>query len=85
MEKLIETFLNNIQDGVVIMLIGMGVVFLFLTIMVFVMDWTSKLILKLNEIFPEEIEEEKPSKKTKRIDDSEVALAIAIACAQRRA
>lgn len=84
MEKLIETFLNNIQDGVVIMLIGMGVVFLFLTIMVFVMDWTSKLILKLNEIFPEEIEEEKPSKKTKRIDDSEVALAIAIACAQRR-
>ena len=52
--------------------------------MVFVMNWTSKLILKLNEIFPEEIEEEKPSKKTKRIDDSEVALAIAIACAQRR-
>ena len=85
MEKLIETFLNNIQDGVVIMLIGMGVVFLFLTIMVFVMDWTSKLILKLNEIFPEEIEEEKPSKKQKRNDDSEVALAIAIACAQRRA
>lgn len=85
MEKLIETFLNNIQDGVVIMLIGMGVVFLFLTIMVFVMDWTSKLILKLNEIFPEEIEEEKPSKKQKRTDDSEVALAIAIACAQRRA
>ena len=62
MEKLIETFLNNIQDGVVIMLIGMGVVFIFLTIMVFVMNWTSKLILKLNEIFPEEIEEEKPSK-----------------------
>ena len=85
MEKLIETFLNNIQDGVVIMLIGMGVVFLFLTIMVFVMDWTSKLILKLNEIFPEEIEEEKPSKKQKRTDDSEVALAIAIACAPRRA
>ena len=85
MEKLIETFLNNIQDGVVIMLIGMGVVFLFLTIMVFVMDWTSKLILKLNEIFPEENEEEKPSKKQKRTDDSEVALAIAIACAQRRA
>lgn len=84
MEKLIETFLNNIQDGVVIMLIGMGVVFIFLTIMVFVMNWTSKLILKLNEIFPEEIEEEKPSKKTKRIDDSEVALAIAIACALRR-
>lgn len=85
MEKLIETFLNNIQDGVVIMLIGMGVVFLFLTIMVFVMDWTSKLILKLNEIFPEEIEEEKPSKNPKRTDDNEVALAIAIACAQRRA
>lgn len=79
-----ENFTNNIQDGIVIMLIGMGVVFLFLTIMVFVMGWTSKLVLKLNEIFPEEIKEEKSVKKQNKIDDSEIALAIAIACAQRR-
>lgn len=79
-----ENFTNNIQDGIIIMLIGMGVVFLFLTIMVFVMGWTSKLVLKLNEIFPEEIKEEGSVKKQKKSDDSEIALAIAIACAQRR-
>lgn len=80
-----ENFINNLQDGIIIMLIGMGVVFLFLVIMVYVMGWTSKLVLKLNEIFPEEIPEEKPARKKIGNNDSEVALAIAIACAQRRA
>lgn len=80
-----ENFINNAQDGIIIMLIGMGVVFLFLVIMVYVMDWTSKLVLKLNEIFPEEIPEEKPTRKKAGNNDGDVALAIAIACAQRRA
>ncbi len=80
-----ENFINNAQDGIVIMLIGMGVVFLFLVIMVYVMDWTSKLVLKLNEIFPEEIPEEKTVRKKVGNNDGDVALAIAIACAQRRA
>lgn len=79
-----ENFINNAQDGIVIMLIGMGVVFLFLVIMVFVMGWTSKLVLKLNEMFPEEIQEERPTKKQAGNNDSEIALAIAIACVQRR-
>lgn len=80
-----ENFINNAQDGIIIMLIGMGVVFLFLVIMVYVMDWTSKFVLKLNEIFPEEIPEEKPARKKAGNNDGDVALAIAIACAQRRA
>ena len=78
-----ENFVNNIQDGTIIMLIGMGVVFLFLVIMVFVMDWMSKLIIKLNELFPEEVVEEKYTKKQIKNNDDEIALAIALACARR--
>lgn len=78
-----ENLSTNLQDGTIIMLIGMGVVFLFLTIMVFVMDWTSKLIIKLNEIFPEEIQEEKYTKKQVSKNDEEIALAIALAIAQK--
>lgn len=78
-----ENLSTNLQDGTIIMLIGMGVVFLFLTIMVFVMDWTSKLIIKLNEIFPEEVQEEKYTKKQVSKNDEEIALAVALAIAQR--
>lgn len=78
-----ENFAGNLQDGIIIMFIGMGVVFAFLTIMVFVMDWMSKLVIKLNEIFPEEVVEEKYTKKQVKNDDNDIALAIAVALAQR--
>ena len=76
-------FAGNLQDGIIIMFIGMGVVFAFLTIMVFVMGWMSKLVIKLNEIFPEEVVEEKYTKKQVKNDDNDIALAIAVALAQR--
>ena len=79
-----ENFVNNIQDGVVIMLIGMGVVFGFLAIMVFAMNLMSKIMQKLNAIFPEEIVENKYIKKQNKNEDNEIALAIALACAKRR-
>mgnify|MGYP000619803617 FL=1 len=74
-----ENLSTNLQDGLLIMVLGMGFVFIFLTIMVFIMDWSSKLIIKLNEIFPEEVVEEKYTKKSAAKDDNEVALAIAVA------
>ena len=74
-----ENLSTNLQDGLLIMVLGMGFVFIFLTIMVFIMDWSSKLIMKLNEIFPEEVVEEKYTKKSAAKDDNEVALAIAVA------
>ncbi len=78
-----ENFASNLQVGSIIMLIGMGVVFAFLVIMVYVMDITAVIIKKFNEIFPEEVKEQTTKKKTKT-DDSEIALAIAIAHAQQR-
>ena len=52
--------------------------------MVFIMDWSSKLIIKLNEIFPEEVVAEKYTKKSAAKDDNEVALAIAVAYAKSK-
>lgn len=79
-----ENLSANLQDGLLIMVLGMGFVFIFLTIMVFVMDWSSKLIVKLNEIFPEEVVEEKHTKKSAAKDDTEIALAIAVAYAKSK-
>ncbi len=70
------------QDGIAIMLIGMGVVFAFLTIMVIVMDINAVLIKKLNKYFPEEVPQQTKSKKTQKDEDEKVALAIALAYAK---
>lgn len=67
------------NTGCTIMTIGMGVVFFFLVLMIFVMNICSKIILKLNEIFPEVIEEKTQNKKKKTTDDTEIAIAIAAA------
>ena len=69
------------STGITITLIGMGVVLAFLTLMIFVMNITSSFIINvLNKYFPEAIKEEpKKAKKKVATDDSEIALAIAIA------
>lgn len=78
-----QTAMQNLYDSSTIMLIGMGVVFAFLVVMVWIMDLNAIVIKKLNEIFPEEIpQENKPSKKSQKEEDEKIALAIAIAAAK---
>lgn len=72
-----ETFMV----GVHLMVIGMGTVFVFLMIMIFVMKLTHKVILFLDRYYPEEISGGTSIKKIKT-DDSTIA--IAIACAFKR-
>ena len=69
------------NTGITITLIGMGVVLAFLTLMIFVMNLTSALIIKvLNKYFPEEVKEEKvKTKKKPSSNDEEIALAVALA------
>ena len=69
------------NTGITITFIGMTVVLAFLTLMIFVMDITSNFIINLlNKYFPEATKEEpKKAKKKVTTDDSEIALAIAIA------
>ncbi len=76
--------ISILEDGITILCIGMGFVFLFLVIMVYVMDFTAFIIRKINNIFPEEIpDENKYSKKNKVTADSEIALAIALCYSKR--
>lgn len=66
-----------LEDGLIISLMGMGTVFIFLCLMIFVMSIMSKIVIKLNEIFPEAV---KPLPQAVKVsDDNEIALAIAIA------
>lgn len=70
--------------GCTIMVIGMAVVFFFLVLMIGVMNVCTKIIEKLNEIFPEVVEQKAQKKNKKTDDDTQIAIAIAIAIAAQR-
>ena len=69
-----------IQGGTT-MAVGMGIVFSFLVILVFSMLIMSNVVAWLNKVCPLPVSEVKQTKKAKT-DDSEVAVAIAVAMAQ---
>ena len=64
-------------QGGITMLVGMGIVFSFLIILVFAMFVMTKCVLFINKICPEAVEEPKVKKTVS--DDSTIAAAIAIA------
>ena len=71
--------LELLSTGLLITLIGMGVVFSFLIILVFAMNIMSSVVRKLNEIFPEQVASvaSAPAKKSSSSNDEEIAIAIA--------
>ena len=75
-----------IMDGVVLMLVGMLVVYLFLTLMVFVMKGQAIFFSKFAHWFPEEAPVQSVKKAAVKAGagaagshDAEVALAVAVA------
>ncbi len=67
-------------DGLSAMLIGMGTVLSFLCLMIVSMFIMSKVVRKLNEIFPEAVPVTAGAKKAvAKSDDSEIAAAIVAA------
>lgn len=71
--------LSLLKEGAIVMVIGMGTVFLFLTIMIGAMN-VNEIVLKfIGKYFPEEIPEVKVAKKKPENSDEEIALAIACA------
>ncbi len=68
-------------EGSITMLVGMGIVFSFLTILVFAMLIMAKCVSFINKLCPLAVEEVKTKAKNTS-DDSEIALAIAIAGVQ---
>ena len=75
-----------LEDGLIVMIIGMGTVFIFLTIMIWAMDLNGRVLQIINKFFPEEVPVEKnkqgkASAHGEPLGDEEIALAIACAMA----
>lgn len=69
-----------LNDGLILMSIGMGVVFGFLVVLVISMIIMSKIVGVLNKIFPEVVPEQKiVTQKRVGKDEEEIAIAIALA------
>ena len=76
--------MNNLENGLALLLIGMGAVLAFLTVLIFFMRIMSKVVGWLNKIFPEATEEVKSAvKKAASNVDEAIAVAIAAIMAKR--
>lgn len=64
-------------EGGITMLVGMGIVFSFLVILVFAITIMTKTVAWLNKVCPLPVVEVKTAKKQAQSDDTEIAVAIA--------
>ena len=73
------------NEGFAVMCVGMGTVFTFLCILIFAMNCMSKVVAKLNTIWPEPVQQVAggTKKKVAKGDDSEIAAAIVAAMFKR--
>ena len=66
-----------LNDGLIIVLMGMSTVLAFLCILIVAMTLMYKVLLLVNKFFPEVVVEAAPVKKTAVSNDEEIAIAIA--------
>jgi len=72
-----------LQEGLIAMCIGMGVVLSFLVILIFAMGIMSRVVGYLNKIFPEEVAAPAKAKKSASAkEDEQIAVAIAAVMAR---
>lgn len=67
-----------IQQGLVLMAAGMGIVFLFLAILI-VVTKCSSVVARFDHILPQDAPKKAPKKAVASDDDANIALAIAVA------
>lgn len=68
-----------LNEGLILMSVGMGTVFSFLVILWFAVFCMSKVVLFLNKIFPEETQAPAVAKTAVATAGAEIAIAIAAA------
>jgi len=68
-----------IGQGIVLMLAGMGIVYLFLCVLIVVTKISMKGIARFDSILPQEAPKKKSAPAAAGDDDANVALAIAVA------
>ena len=72
------------QQGLVLLVAGMGIVYLFLILLVLVMNRATQVVAKFNHILPDEEPKKKARPAAKPVasaDDALVAIAVAAATA----
>ena len=67
-----------IGQGVVLMLAGMGIVYLFLGVLIAVTKFSMKGVARFDSILPQDAPKKAPAKAASN-DDANIALAIAVA------
>lgn len=80
---MMEQFTLHLEEGLILLGIGMGVVFSFLCVLVLSMKGMSTVVQWLNKLFPEEVEVvEKRGARKNVAEDEAIAVAIAVARAR---
>lgn len=76
--------LGNLENGLILLVMGMGFVLTFLVILICSMGIMSKFVGYLNKIFPEAVEEVKTTvkKASSGVEDA-IAVALAVIMAKR--
>ncbi len=67
-----------LQEGLMVTIVGMGTVFMFLTLLVFAMMIMAKIMVYVNKIMPEETQAPAVVRKENNNED-DIAVAIAVA------
>ena len=68
-----------IGQGVVLMIAGMGIVYVFLSVLILVTKFSMKGIARFDSILPQDAPKKKPAAAAATDDDANIALAIAVA------
>ena len=82
MQELMQNIIQSSIEGVYVMLIGMGIVFSFLVVLVFAIAVMSKGVACIEKIWPSATAKNKTTKKTckkQTANDAEIAAAILMA------
>ncbi len=66
-------------QGLVLMVAGMGIVFAFLIVMIFVCKYSSAFVSRYANIIPDDAPKAAPKKAAATSADADIALAIAVA------
>ena len=66
-------------QGLVLMVAGMGIVFVFLAVLIVVAKYASAFVAKFDDIIPQEAPKKAPKKAVATNEDADIALAIAVA------
>ena len=69
----------ELGQGIVLMVAGMGIVYIFLSLLIFVTKFTMGGIARFDAIIPQDAPKKAPKAAAAANDDANVALAIAVA------